>query len=631
MKVTILTAWFRTVAYLRSATNIRTIWHVIQAFFRGVGQSIAATARFVNADSKAELKVTNPTRHDQETKFRRWLVMGALVVLIVFHLWFIRRFGLVGLFFLLGAHWGLFTTIGRTDALVVKVQTRKLAGEMLLRKIVDDLTLTAAQRKQEFSSSIVQPPARLSSNKGYDAVLRVHEQGKPHLVIGNASAVAHKLQRPAKTVFTYAVTADASCVRLLVLDVDPWSLPPTVNPLVAHPRRVNLWKETASMGTRPDFTDVRERLVEEGDGGGRLGGSAPRMGKSVWISNLLVPLMLDPTTHLHVIDGSALDFQAVRSLPGCTYVGDVDITDVELLARAQSELTSLKKEVSRRKSILFKHGVSKLSEAIADQYAMGTHWFICDELAVITEDLVSKHAKAVSDFISDLQWIVRMGPKYGVFCVLATQRPSDKSVPTGLKGMIRNRLALYISDQPGSLAILGKAGPAFRADHLDPDQKGVAISAVYGQFRLHLVETWDLASVAQVAAGIRVQYQSGEPVEDTQMEHPEPVKTLLTVMAKVGTPQVETLRLIEELQDLGFNEVTEKKLAASLKPWGIEPHRFYTPDGRLRGYSRADLERVPKTVRVVSQPVPGTDQDTTDSTRQDSRSVPAHVAQEDGS
>lgn len=650
MGVTFLTWFYRAQAYLLSTLHYRSLWHTFLAYFRGIRQTGAWLVRFVNAASKPELKLSNPTKHHAETSFRRWLVIttGGIIALVCLVL--ITGTGALGRAFAafgiplefsgLGvtalavefiAQAALFIAIGRTDALVVRVQTRRIAGEQLLLKITNDLTLTAAQIKQAFSSSIIQPPARLPSNRGYDTIVRVHEQGKPHLLVNNPSAVAHKLQKPGKTVFVYRVESDESQVRILVLDVDPWSLKPTVNPLVARPRRINLWRETVSMGTKPDFTDVRERLVEAGDGGGRLGGGAPRSGKSVLLSNWIVALMLDPTTHLHIIDGSAVDFQPVRPLCD-TYVGDAEITDKELLARAHATLRMLKKEIARRKVILFRHGTNKLSEELSDQYRLGTHWFICDELAVITEDMMKSNRDAVQEFLEDLLWVCRMGPKYGVFEMLATQRPTEKSVPPALKDLIILRTALYIPSDSGSRAILGQSGPANRADKLDPDQKGVAIAIRVGQYRTHLVEVPDLASVAQVAASIRAQYNSGVIPLDTTMEHPEPVKTLLTIITKIGATEVETLTLIEHLQELGYESVTEKKLAGSLKLWGIEPRRFYRTDGsRFRGYSRVELERVPKIKRQVSFPVPGTGQVTCGTAGQDSTEWAAHTGPEDGS
>jgi hypothetical protein len=116
------------------------------------------------------------------------------------------------------------------------------------------------------------------------------------------------------------------------------------------------------------------------------------------------------------------------------------------------------------------------------------------------------------------------------------------------------------------------------------------------------------------------------------MEHPEPVKTLLSIMTTIGAPEVETLTLIEHLQDMGYETVTEKKLAQSMSLWGIEPRRFYRQDGtRFRGYSKAELERVPKISRNVSFAVPGTGQDICGTEAQDSTEYAAHVDHEEES
>jgi hypothetical protein len=630
MKVAILTWCYRAWAYLLASTHYRTIWHTFMAYWRGIGQTIAAVTRFVNAASKPELRMADPVRHHKETAFRRWMVGGVVILISLLALLILGIAGRVGALLLFLVQAVLFTAIGRTDALVVRVKTRKLATEQLLLRITNDLTLTAAMIKQEYSASIVQTPVRLFNNRGYDAIVRVHDQGKPHLLVANPAGVAHKLNKGRSTVFTYGVKLDESQVRILVLDVDPWSLPPTVNPLVARPRQLNLWRETVSMGTQPDFTDTREQMVEAGDGGGRLAGGAPRYGKSVLLSNWIVALCLDPTTHMHIIDGSAVDFQAVEGLCA-NYVGDAKITDVQLLAKAHAVLKELKAEIARRKVLLFKHGTNKLSEELSDQYRLGTHWFICDELAVITEDLFVTNKKAVEEFLSDLQWLVRMGPKYGVFVILATQRPSEKSIPPTLSSLIVLRTALYIPDVHGAQAILKKSGANNRPDKLDPEQKGVAINTKIGQYRIHLVETQDLARVAQFAASIRAQYSAGTTTPDTTMEHPEPVRTLLEIMDELKSDQVETLTLIEHLVDRGYTKVTEKNLAQSLKPWGIASKRFYGGDGRRWGYSRVELERVPKIRKILSSAIPGTDRDGAAQDDWDGIEVAAHRDGEDGS
>jgi hypothetical protein len=628
VRVAVYTLWFRALAYLRSAVSIRTIWNVFVAFGRGVARSLAATVRFVNADSKSELKLAHPVKHHEEMVRRRYVVLFtlALWLFVVLSLTtgtgrvgkafaafkiplYFHGYGWIGFGVAFLIHAALMIWIGKTDLLLAKVQTKRMVGESMLRNVVDSLTLTAAQIKAELTSQITSPPARLPSNRGFEVTIRVNPAGNPEKIHNDPLSVAHKLQKPARTVFVYRVSADASLVRILLLDVDPWTLPPSVNPLVANPRPVNLWTEQADLGVRPDFVHMLKKLVEEGDGGGIIAGGAPRRGKSVFLSNILVYLMLDPTAHIHLVDGSGVDFAAVKRVCA-NYVGDADISDRELLAKTHGLVKALKVEASRRKSILAGEGVSKLSERLARKHSIGTEWLIIDELAVITQDMFTKHKEAVEDFLEDLQWLVRMGPKYGIFCVLSTQRPSEKSIPPAIKALIVFRVAFYIADQPGSMAILGKAGIANRADLLDPDQKGVCIAIGEGQFRAHLVETFDLEKVASYAAGIRSGYQRDGQSAPEDARWPEPIQTMIDIMTREEIVEITTEQMLESLQALGYARVNKDVLADSVRPMGVAPRRIRVNGTQKRGYVLADLKRVPKSVTnadsAASPAVPGT-------------------------
>lgn len=608
MMVTVYTLWFRFWAVFLSAIHPRTIGRLIVAFFVGIGRSFQASIRFVNAEHKTELLTANPTKHEAEVNTRRMFFFGSLLLWLAFGAFLSFRYGALAFWLLVAAHGVLFIAIGRTDTLMVKVQTARIAGESLIRSVVDDVTLSSSMRKEGFSSSIASAPAVLPSGKGYEVTVRVHGKGDPQLLLGGAAKIAHKLQRDRREVFTYEVKG-TDLVRILVLKKDPWSEKPTANPLVTNPRQIDLWTTTIDFGTRSDFTKFMRKLAEEGDGGGILIGGKPRAGKSVFISNLLVALMLDPTANIHIVDGSAVDYAMIKRRCS-SYVGSEDISDAQLLEGAHNVVRLLKEEANKRKKILFQEKVSKLSPELARKYDLGTEWLIIDELAVITEDMVSSNGKAVKAFIEDLQWLVRMGPKYGVFCVLATQRPSDKSVPSSIRGLISFRVAFYIADSAGSLAITGKAGPSNRADLLDPDQKGVAIVVGEGRFRAHLVETFDLSRVCSFAMSIRAQHTAGGQKVAANAEYPEPVKTMLQIMDEKKINEITTKDLLAELRAMGHDRVTERNLADSLRPFDISPERYYLLDKtRKRGYKRAALESVPKTVYTPSRPVPRTEQD----------------------
>lgn len=668
MRVLFFTFLIRSKTALMALFHYTTIINVLIAFGRGVARTFRAVIGYINAESKPELKTSNPTQHDKETARRRWLVyIGAgiwaaawTVVMFRSPAFELRQHTIsVGAVLALLFHIGLMIAIGRTDVLLAKVMTKKMMTESIILEIVDEITLPAKARADGYGSQISSPPARLASGKGQTVTVSVHGLGNPDLLINGAGVFAHKMgNRPATCVYTYAVKTSASDVHILVLDSDPYDEPPTRNPLVVSPRPFNVWAEKTDLGVLPDYTACLVRLAEEGDGGGLLVGAGPRQGKSVFISNVLVPLALCPTADIHIVDGSAIDFSPLA--PICaSYVGGEDLAGFPMLAKAHAVLKDLQREMGRRKPILFRLKTNKLNERIAIEYKLNTQWLVIDELAAITADLWNTETfpgskvfgrTLVQPFLDDLQNLCANGPKYGIFTVLGTQRPNDKSVPPSIRDLITRRVAFYIASHTGGRQILDQAGPTWRADKLNPAQKGVGLMLGVGRFRPHLVEVPDLEIVAKAAATIRASHGHVMPTpssttqgEQTILVYPEPVATIIELMHGEELDVIESTQLVGLLQDSGFPKVTVESLAQSLKPWGIRPERKYLPDGRRRAYSLTDLEAVPKVAQQVpalpvpdnAQPGPGTGQDESgtawrdepDDEDQDGQGIAADVVQ----
>jgi hypothetical protein len=582
----------RVFAYLLSLLHIQTIAKTIVAIGKGIAFCIVRLFAYVAGKDKPELKVSNSELHHKMTDQRRFIIaiLASLWFAVGFIAWVHRPFAII---IFVWVQLVIFFLIGRSDPVLNRVQTPRMAGEQLIRNVFDEVTLTPTDRKAGLvSTRIVNPPTRIKH--GYEVTVRIPGVGKPDkaFTVAGKADLAHKLQKDVKEVLPYKVKGDASLIKLMVLDVDPWTLPPTVNPLVANPKVVNLWRDKIDLGMYADSRPYLKMMVEKGDGGGVLAGGAPRRGKSNWLSNLIVAILLDPTASIHMIDGKAIDFEEIREM--CkNYIGDPDLEDTELLALSIQLMEKLKAEVNRRRKILLSARAGHVTEQICKDYSFGLEFLFIDELAVLTTDLMSQHKQEVLRFRELLGWLVRMGPAFGVFCVLATQRPSDTSVPDEIRSMIIWRIAFYISSVTGSQAILGKAGPAYRADWLDPEQKGVAIAIGEGQLRPHLVEPDDLAKVVQFCKIFR----SGptNPTTSGKRAHPEPVKFILEIFAKAGQEELETSKLLVMLQNAGY-PVSAESLAKSLRAFGIKPTRIRVNGTQLRGYVRSHFEAVPMVV-----------------------------------
>jgi S-DNA-T family DNA segregation ATPase FtsK/SpoIIIE len=62
------------------------------------------------------------------------------------------------------------------------------------------------------------------------------------------------------------------------------------------------------------------------------------------------------------------------------------------------------------------------------------------------------HGKAAG---ADAEFIIKIGPAFGVFLVIATQRPDKASLPTGVSGNVSTRFCLKVTGQVENDMILG--------------------------------------------------------------------------------------------------------------------------------------------------------------------------------
>ena len=601
------------IAYGRSVIHPRTIFRTFYALLRGVWNIYSTCVAYIRADDHKELKEKNPTKHHEEVVNRRrkiLLLIGVDIFLLAFLTFklppivFLDNVYHVGFPLWAWIHIVLLFVAGRSEPVMVRVQTKQMAGESLIRNIVNDMTLSAALIKEGQSCDIVQSPTNLRNVKGYDTIVRVSHKGDPVPLLTKVKALEHKLQSGQGTVFTYQLPRDSSLIRITVLAENPWNNKPTKNPLVIAPRAVNLWQEPIDLGMLPIMIAWLRKLVEQGDGGGMLVGGAPRKGKSVFLSNILIALALNVMSRIHMIDGKAVDYPDLQ--PICaTYVGDEEFEDIEVLEGATRTLEMLKGIIINRKRKMRELRTPHVTEKLMTELGWSFEWFVVDELAVITEDCMTMHKPKVMRFLELLQYVVRTGPAFGVYCILATQRPNEKSVPPSLNSMIVFRISFYIGTQAGSYSILGKAGPSYRADWLDPDQKGVGIAIGAGTVRPHLVEKEDLQKVVEYALALR----ENEVTPGIIKVYPAFVQTLIDIITRAEQETMSTVSLIEALADLG-KTYTATSLSAELRPYGVGPK--LVPSGvqtprQVKGYRLADLTTVPKVVRItdsgVSQPV----------------------------
>lgn len=586
------TGLYHVKVYAIALAHPKTIGHVLVAFVRGFLAVTFGLVAYIRATDKANLYAANPAQHHAETKYRRRVVASGVVADVAVTIASGVLWGTWGWVTAAGLHVVTLIGIGRRDRLVQPVYVKGVGREGMIIRIVDEITLTAALRKADAHTTIVSPPARLAHTSGYEVTVRVHPEGDPEKLLNGARSIEHKARKGERQVYVYRVSG-SDVIRIVVLDADPWLRPTTTPSFVTRPRELNLWKDDVDLATGPDGVRWLRRMVEAGDGGGMIGGGAPRQGKTTFLRALVSAILLDPFANLRMIDGKAIDFEPVRPL-AASFVGEPNMDDRKLLAAVTKLLDQMVTELKRRRELLVQLDVDNLDEKLAREHGMPTEWIVIDELAALTEDLLSIDKAAVARLIELLSFLVRMGPAVGIFVIMATQRPSEKSMPPALKGMVLFRFAFRVGDQAASMAIMSRAGAQWRADLLPEGKayKGLALVRDVGPVRMDYVSRDDLKRVAAYAAKIRQRFSGGGMVtpDDPGLDGPPDVPPLLAAaLAAAGDEdRVPTDRI---LGALGPGHTAES-LAAGLRPYGVAPTHFRKRGGGFaRGYLRKDLEQ----------------------------------------
>lgn len=586
-------ALHRLIASLASVLHPYTLGRSLMAVIRGAGIAIAAVQGWVSADDRAHLRAQNAVKHDRITRNRAWAagIGASLDVVLLLACWYVIGWRAGASLWTL-VHLGVLFAIGHNGPVLHHVISPYIVGETRLKRHVDEITATPESRKLEERASIVSPLVQLAERNGWEATVRVPEHANPIKLTEGAESLEHRMQKPKGTVFVYQQPGDVSTFRVLALDANPWAGPATSNPLVLQPRPVNLWREQVEIGSFPDASPYSRWFVRSGVGGSALFGAAPGMGKSVLNLDLMLPIMLHTGSRIHLIDGKGVDFTAISSV--CeTYLADPEMSGADLLMKSIAVLQKLEAEITRRRVLFASLGKAGVTEELCAEHGITLEWLVIDELAVINEDMIAvlkdpddekagTFKSEVLEFNRLLIVIAKLGRAFGVYALLSTQRPTEKSVPPALKGIITGfRASLYIADVHGSHAILGKAGPELRADKLDPEQHGVGIVVGIGQVRFHNIEPEDLPAVVQYVLDLRA--QSAPKIED----YPEPVRSVLEIFAAEGDPmELPTWAILKGLISIGL-DYSAISLAAELKPLGIAPTNVGPK--REKGYRRAQL------------------------------------------
>ena len=178
-------------------------------------------------------------------------------------------------------------------------------------------------------------------------------------------------------------------------------------------------------------------------------------GKSVFLRGLLVELLRSRTPdqlRLMIIDPKQLDFAAFaqsRHLGNREIISDPDVALSELSQMLQSE-------IDWRQPILRNAGVS----SAADFYLAGGTLEELPQFVILVDEfadlvLAGTDRRAFSEIIQRYAQLTRA---YGIFLVLATQRPSVDVITGSIKANLTARVAFSLPSYRDSMTIIDRSG-----------------------------------------------------------------------------------------------------------------------------------------------------------------------------
>jgi len=177
-------------------------------------------------------------------------------------------------------------------------------------------------------------------------------------------------------------------------------------------------------------------------------------GKSVFLRGLLVELLRARTPdelQLLIVDPKRLDFAPFASVPHLR--GEIINDTDEALERLQ---TTLRAEIDLRQPILERAGAS----SAAEYYEGGGSLTELPQLVIVIDEfadlvLAGSDRRAFSEMIQRYAQLTRA---YGIFLVLATQRPSVDVITGSIKANLTARIAFALPSYRDSMTILDRAG-----------------------------------------------------------------------------------------------------------------------------------------------------------------------------
>jgi DNA segregation ATPase FtsK/SpoIIIE, S-DNA-T family len=441
----VLTAWWALVGIVRTAGLLLAWWHV---------PGMARLERQAAADGllSDHLRIH---KAGKDTRTARGAILAGCAVVVVAALVILVRWAPAWAWVLLGAvALPLLARTGRPAHKPIVTSatlpaTVQAPSQDVITRALGSLGIAGIDRWLRDGHQLVFPSPVREDGPGWRAEVDLPYGVTAAMVIDRREQLASGLRRPLGAVWPEPVTSEhAGRLELWVGRQDvaksrqaPWPL--------LRGGQADIFQPI------PYGTDVRGRVVKAPlVYGNWLIGAIPRQGKTAAVRVLACAVALDPLAEMwvHELKGSG-DLDPLEKVAH-RFVSGVDAPSI---AYAAESLRLLRAEVMRRAERLKALDRvlcpdKRVTRQIAAKASLKLRPLVCfiDEAQNLFID--PEHGKAAG---ADAEFIIKIGPAFGVILVIATQRPDQKSLPTGVSGNVSTRFCLKVMGQVENDMILG--------------------------------------------------------------------------------------------------------------------------------------------------------------------------------
>ncbi|GGQ67091.1 P-loop NTPase family protein [Couchioplanes azureus] len=447
-------------------------------------------------------------------------------------------------------------------------------------------------------------PISRENGTGWHAEVELPRGVTASTVVDKREELAAALTRPLGCVWP-EVNAEVhpGMLTLFVADKDlskskqgPWPLLKTGT--------VNLFKPFA-FGTDPRGRVVTITLMFAS----LIIGSIPRMGKTFALRLALLGACLDPRSWVLAFDLKGTgDLRPLEPVAHRYRAGD-DEEDIEYGIAAMREMRA---ELRRRTKVIRELPAdlcpeNKVTDELASNRKLGLHPIVIgvDECQVWFE-----HPKYGDEFEEHCTDLIKRGPAAGIMLGLGTQRPDDKSLPTGISANAVLRFCLKVMGYRENDMVLGQSmfKNGIKATMFARRDRGIGYLAGEGDdpviTRTFKIDNPTAKAIVARARTLREQagnitgHAAGHTITTDAVRRDTILEDTLAVMSDTD-PKLWSTVIVKRLAALRpdvYDGFTADQLREALKPHGVKTGQVWGSDpdtgesGNRKGITRAHLQ-----------------------------------------